>query len=273
MSRRAPEPAPFVYPHTRAFQPAGGRYRGPYRSYSHYNYLRPGPIAALKRRHFAVALELARPWFHGTGALDFGCADGILLPSLARYFPRAIGVDRDPAACAIANAVVADLGLDNVRVVCTAGTGTSDALRTAIGATPRTPYGIAFALETLEHIGAPNRRDADALRASTVRDLLALLAPPARIIVSVPRMTGLAFLAKYGAQRLLGVADEPVSLREALDAGVRRDTTALAPRWRGGHVGFDEGTFERAVRGVARIHQRRTTWLSALYVLESRDSA
>jgi 2-polyprenyl-3-methyl-5-hydroxy-6-metoxy-1,4-benzoquinol methylase len=271
MSRRTPEQVCFVYPHTTAFRNARGMYRGAYRSYSHYNYLRPGLIAALKRRHFTIALKLARPWFHRTAAIDFGCADGIFLPSLARYFSHALGVDRDPAACAIANAVVTDLGLENVRVACTGDTGDGTPLRAAIGAAPG-GYGIAFALETLEHIGVPDPVAADALRAATVRGLLALLEPPARIIVSVPRMTGPCFLAKYGAQRLLGVADEPLSLRDALRAGLRRDTTALAPRWCGGHVGFDERTFERALSGVAHIRERRTTWLSALYVLESRGS-
>ncbi len=273
MHPRGRDQVAFVYPRTAALQPARGTYRGAYRSYSDYNYLRPGPIAALKRRHFTVALELARPWFHRTAAIDFGCADGIFLPSLARYFPRALGIDRDPAACAIAEAVVGDLGLANVRVLCTAETDAGAPLRAAIATASPEGYGIAFALETLEHIGAPDRGDADARRAAIVRDLLALLAPPARIIVSVPHMTGLRFLAKYGAQRILGVADERLTLGEALRAGIRHDTMALAPRWRGGHVGFDERTFERALGGVAHIRERRTTWLSALYMLESRASA
>jgi hypothetical protein len=260
----------FVYPRSAAFFPPDGAYRDEHPSYSAYNYLRPGPIAWLKRRRFDVALTLARPWFHRTAALDFGCADGVLLPSLARYFLFAVGIDRDPTACRIATAVVADLQLGNVRVLCTAGAEAPAQIGPRLPApvAPARGYGILFALETLEHIGP-----SDATRVETVQALFTALEPDARMIVSVPRMTGMVFFAKYLAQRLTGMADEPLSLRDALRAGLWHDTTRLTQRWQGGHVGFNERTFERALGSVVRIVQRRATPLSLFYVLASSARA
>src|SRR2546423_331631 len=61
--------------------------------YSQYNYLRPGIIQKLKRGRFEKALQLARPYFGTGAALDFGCADGVFLPSLANYFEAVVWGD------------------------------------------------------------------------------------------------------------------------------------------------------------------------------------
>jgi SAM-dependent methyltransferase len=253
----------FVWPEAKTLYRAGGAYRDGYATYSHYNYLRPGPIAWMKRRRLDVALQLARPWFHRTAAIDFGCGDGILIASLSRYFPFVFGVDLDPAACLIAEAVVADLALPNVRF----GRFLPDPSEQS--------YGIAFILETLEHIGSAHPADADGARVDTIRKLFSVLAPDARIVISVPRTTGLAFLAKYAAQRVLGYRGDVagLSVGDALRAGLCNDTSRLADRWQGGHVGFNDRTFERALRQSVEIVGRRRTALSVCYLVASRTRA
>jgi len=251
-------PAPyFVYPRSPAYASVSNSYRGAHRTYAQYNYLRPGLIPWMKRRRLEVVLRLAAPWFHKTSVIDFGCADGVLLPSLSKYFPHVVGVDRDPTACAVATAVVRDLALSNVEILC----GTDADIIGVMSARIATRESrLMFALETLEHASA-----SDAERVDFLRRLFSVMQPGANVIISVPRTTGPLFLLKHAAQRALGMVDEPLSVREALRAGLRSDTSGLESRWRGGHVGFNDRTFERAIRQSMRIVRRRATVLSIIY--------
>jgi methyltransferase family protein len=249
----------FVYPRSPAYASASHSYRGAHPTYAQYNYLRPGLIPWMKRRRFELALRLAAPWFHRTPVIDFGCADGVLLPSLSKYFPSVIGVDRDPAACAVATAVIRDLGLTNVEIVCTAD---SEVLWDRDSRVATSGCRLMFALETMEHACA-----SDPERVAFMRRLFALMQPGGNMIISIPRTTGPLFLLKHAAQRALGIADEPLSVGEAFRAGLRSDTSRLEPRWRGGHLGFNDRTFERAIRESMRVVHRRPTVLSGIYQL------
>src|ERR1700674_2083941 len=137
----------FVYPRSPAYASASHSYRGAHRTYAQYNYLRPGLIPWMKRRRFELALRLAAPWFHRTPVIDFGCADGVLLPSLSKHFPSVIGADRDPSACAVAAALVRDLGLTNVEIVCSADGDTAEGQDSRIEVAG---CRLMFVLETLE---------------------------------------------------------------------------------------------------------------------------
>jgi len=57
-------------------------------SYTSHNYLKPWIYSALKIRHFEAALYLTKEYFHKCNVIDFGCADGVFLPSLAKYFNK-----------------------------------------------------------------------------------------------------------------------------------------------------------------------------------------
>src|SRR5205823_4768227 len=140
-------------------------------------------ITRLKRRRFETALHLARPWF-GAGAIDMGCADGIMLPSLSRHFSTVVGVDTNPKATAIAEEVASTL--PNVRVLCNDGVGFAE-LRRRIGPGHR----VMFLLETLEHIGDPEQMYKG--KAEFVENCLSLLDGDGVIIASVPRMVGPLF--------------------------------------------------------------------------------
>src|SRR5262245_40899173 len=63
-------------------------------SYAEYNYLRPGFTSRLKYEHFELALRLTRRYFHTCNVIDFGCADGIFVPSLSLYFNKVAAVDK-----------------------------------------------------------------------------------------------------------------------------------------------------------------------------------
>jgi len=249
-------------------------YIGPYRTYAHYNYLRPGPIAALKRRRFDIALSLARPWFHKTGAIDFGCADGVLLPSLARYFPRVAAVDHDPRVIPIAKQVVEEAGLESVDVINSSHMPMPALRARLLGPRGDREYGVMFLLETLEHVGpdAPADMDCYAYRAQFVRDLFNFLAPPARIIISIPRMTGIGFLTRYVTQSTLGMAHEHIPVADALRAGILGDTTALESQWTGGHVGFNERKMERELRKYFNVVEERRLPFSLMFTIERRPA-
>jgi 2-polyprenyl-3-methyl-5-hydroxy-6-metoxy-1,4-benzoquinol methylase len=248
-------------------------YIGPYRTYAHYNYLRPGPIAALKRRRFDIALSLARPWFHKTGAIDFGCADGVLLPSLAKYFTRVAAVDNDPRVIPIAKQVVEESRLESVDVINSQHMPMPALRARLLGPRGDREYGVMFLLETLEHVG-PDAADMDcyAYRAEFVRDLFSFLVPPARIIVSVPRMTGIGFLTRYVTQNTLGMAHEHIPVADALRAGILGDTTALESQWTGGHLGFNDRKMERELRRWFNVVEERRLPFSLMFTIERRPA-
>ena len=264
----------FVRPAPGILESESECYIGPYRTYAHYNYLRPGPIAALKRRRFDIALSLAKPWFYKTGAIDFGCADGVLLPSLARYFTRVAAVDHDSHVIPIARRLVEESHLESVDVI-DSRYMPLPALRARMqGPRGDREYGVMFLLETLEHVGPPQSMDIDrhAYRVQFVESLFAFLVPPARIIISIPRMTGLGFLTRYVTQTTLGMQHEPIPVADALKAGILGDTTALEPRWTGGHLGFNERKMERELRKAFNIVEERRLPFTLMYAIERRPA-
>ncbi len=257
---RRPRPR-FVVPETGAFFDSRESYRGEFRTYSHFNYLRPGLIARLKRRRFDIALRLANTNLGRGAALDFGCANGVFLPSLAQACPLAVGIDRETGAIATAQTVVTDLDLRNVSVLCSAqypdGIPPAAALRGA-------PFRTIFLLETLEHVGEPG--NLVPVQCAFVRKLFALLDPDGQMVVSVPRMVGLGFLVKHVARQMLRLPGNAIAWREALRAGFLFDTTALARHWAGGHEGFNDLALERAL-GREFTLRRRVTMFSRFWVL------
>lgn len=262
---RSPIPLKFeLYkPPPRALYDAiDGEYAGGVSTYAAYNYLGGGPVARIKAAHFEAALQEARPWFGDTPVIDFGCADGVMVPSLARHFREVLAIDHDQRFVDVTQRVIDGCRVENARVICNAGIGMDEL---AEQLRPR-GYGVAFLLETLEHIADPD--DLFGSRARFVEQLLGLLRDDGRVIVSVPTMVGPAFLVQRAALAAFGMLREDVSKRELFDAVVRRNTDALEPRWQSSaHLGFNHLKLERALRERVRVVEHRSLLFSQLYVL------
>lgn len=240
---------------------SSGQYYGRFATYSQYNYLRPGIIARLKRRRFEVALSLAGEYL-GQGAIDFGCADGIFLPSLSMHFSSVVGIEARPESCALAASVASALKLANTRVVCNADLSMEQLRQEIAGG-----YRILFLLEVLEQVGrSPATMYQDKI--TFLQDLFSLLSSGGVIIASVARMTGPLFVAKIAIQKVTGMDVERMSLREVLAAGIGR-TASVEPRWQNGHLGFNENLLLSHLRKhfIVKPHPTLT---SIFYVISSR---
>jgi len=158
------------------------------KTYTEYDYLTPGIASFLRTGHFEYALRLTREYFHKCNVIDFGCADGPFLPSLARYFNHVVGVDMRPVDVQIAEKVIGAAGLSNVEVVCNRGLTMAD-LKSRLG---ERQYHIAFLLETLEHVG--DKADLWGSRVELVKELFELLGEGGIVVIEVPVMVGMPFL-------------------------------------------------------------------------------
>jgi len=260
----------FVKPDVSAFaaDPKAFYYKN-YLTYSHYNYLRPGLVSKVKRRRLEVALEMARPWFGRAAALDIGCADGILLPSLAKHFPHVTAIDLAPDYVQLATNLASKLGLTNVETVCNRDMSFDDLRRRLSGSGRQ--YGVAFLLETLEHIGtSPATMYQDKL--AFLDECFSLLRPDGMIVISVPKMVGVAFLLKYAVQTSLRMHKEPVSFKEGMRAGLFKDASLLEPRWAGGHVGFDDAKLGRLLSEKYNVVERRNLAVTMMWAVSRRPS-
>jgi 2-polyprenyl-3-methyl-5-hydroxy-6-metoxy-1,4-benzoquinol methylase len=254
----------FVRPPESVFRDPELEYMDGFRTYGEYNYLRPGWISRIKTAHFDKALELAGDAFGSANVIDFGCADGIFLPSLARHFPRVAAVDRLPKFTDIALRVVKEIGAANVDVICNE-TLDPGALRSCLSGRS---YQIAFCLEVLEHVGEPGQpEDLYPAKLRLLDQLLTLLDDGGRVIASVPTMVGLPFLVQRTALAALGGWREPIGWGELWRAVLLRDTSRLEPRWDGGHIGFNHLLLERAMRGRFRVERRVNLGFQILYVV------
>jgi hypothetical protein len=258
----------FIKPDLEAFalDPSAPAY-GKCLSYSHYNYLSGGLIPRIKRKRFEAALQMVRPWFGRANAIDMGCADGILLPSLATHFGHATGIDHDPACLKVAGNLVSGLGLKNVDTFDNTGLGFGDLRERLSGR----PYGVAFVLETLEHIGkSPETMYQDKLE--FLDGLFSLLTDDGVIVISVPKMVGLPFLLKYVVQTAARLPKEPVSFREGMRAVFLKDASLTERRWSGGHVGFNDYKLGRLLEEKYKVVARRNLAATAMWAIARRES-
>lgn len=258
----------FVLPPPDVF--TNGRH-GPYierfGSYSHYNYFRGGLVSRIKRGHFEMALRLARQSF-GTAAIDVGCADGVLLASLARHFKQVAAIDVREDFIKVANDLVRESRWENVTTLCNRDLS-FDEVRQRLGGQRAD---VAFVLETLEHIGTPGGKNIYGEKMDFLAGIFSLLKEDGMIIASVPRTVGLAFACQYAAQRLLGMRVEPMSLREVIRCG-RKNTDQLESRWASGHVGFNDEKLGRALRQRFHVTYQRTTLTNRFFVLNRGTSS
>ena len=228
-------------------------------SYAIFNYYGKGLIAAVKRRRFQRALALGAT-VHAHRVIDMGCADGILLPSLAQYYDHVAAVDIDQDFVTRSERLVRAIGLNNVRVYCNADLGV-DQLREHLGG----GYQMMYLLETLEHIG--NLPDIWASKIAFLNDCFALIESGGRIVISVPKMVGMIILLKNLVQRIFGLGHDSLTWRQLLRSAFLKNTDDLEPLWEGHHEGFNHLKLERHLERSFQIHERRESLVSVFYLL------
>jgi tRNA G46 methylase TrmB len=111
----------FIKPAADVYLSSESHYYKQYKTYAEYNYLRPGISSYIKCWHFETALRLTKGYFHNSNVIDFGCADGVFIPSLSKYFNHVCAIDRNPSFVKIASALVSTQNLSNVELVCNDG--------------------------------------------------------------------------------------------------------------------------------------------------------
>ncbi len=252
-------------PPASAYEGKQTEYAPGYTTYASYNYLRGGLIARIKASHFEAALRMTRPWLGLANAIDFGCADGVFLPSLCRWFPKVVGIDRDPESVEIAGRAVRAIGLPNVRLLCDDGNDPA-ALRAQL---EPDRYEVLYTIMTLEHFGEPGRLYES--RVELVEHMFDLLEPNGVIVVGVPNMVGLAFLMQRIALSAGGLHRDAIGPRDLFNAIVRKDTDALEPDWcPETHLGFNHVKLLDALRGCAYVLEHRSLFVEEMFLLSRK---
>lgn len=244
-------------------------------SYSDYNYLRPGISSYIKTRHLEASLKLTKDYFHKTGVIDFGCADGILLPSLSRYFTHVAGIERDAGFCDISIQLCKNLGLGNVGITSNAGLTIGD-IKSRIG---DNKYGILYLLEVLEHIGEQERLYES--KVDFLNELFTLLEDNGLIVISVPRMIGMSFLVQRIGMLFTGIYPEPISFKNMIRASFFSDTSELEKTWMGGyydehgmwigrHLGFNEQKMQKYLEEAFTVVKKKKLPFTMMYVIKKK---
>src|SRR5262245_54229483 len=253
----------FQPPPAELYATADTQYLPGHATSTHYNYLSGGPLTQIKSAHFEAALDLVTGLRGTTGAIDFGCADGVFLPTLDRSFDPVLGIDDDPAMIAQARRVVDALGLQ-AELVASTGLSWED-LRERVD-TAR--YGVVFLLETLEHIGTAD--DMVGSRISFLHQLFTIAAPGATIVLSVPNMVGLPFAIQRVGLAATGSTREPIAASDLVRAVVLKDVDRLEPKWeRQSHLGFNHRKLERAMRREFHVVGKRDLIFSKVYAVRT----
>ena len=240
----------------------GYEYRPGYKTYTEYNYLRAGRMASyLKTLHFDTALRMTKPFFGQANVIDFGCCDGPFLPSLARYFPKVLGVDIVPEFVEIASKLCDVLNLNNVDVLCNA----SSSFPALASRFSGTPYQVLFLLETLEHVGTSENMYGSKI--AFLEEVFSLVEDEGIVILSVPKMVGLSFLIQRLGLKMLRMYREPISFTDLWKAVLFSDTSGLEKKWTREHLGFNHKTLEKALKKDFVIHNRKDLFFQMIYVV------
>jgi 2-polyprenyl-3-methyl-5-hydroxy-6-metoxy-1,4-benzoquinol methylase len=240
----------------------GPDYYRQFRTYSEYNYLRPGVSSRIKTRHFEVALKLTRRHFRSCNVIDFGCADGVFLPSLSRYFNHVVGIDNNPQFITICETLLRKLDLTNVELVCNDSLTLSGLSQRVSGRS----YDILYLLETLEHVG--DRDSPYESRIHFLREIATLIADDGMIVLSVPKMVGVSFLVQHIGLAALGLAREEISLSNLLKASFLNNTVDLEKEWdHFKHLGFSHKKLESYLSSAFQILRRKELAFQVVYII------
>ena len=154
-----------------------------------------------------------------------GCADGVLLATLADEYDDVFAIDISPMFVKQCEQLVRECELNNVTVICNQGLEPSE-LANRIG----TGVKILWLLETLEHVGSQaNMWDS---KLEFLQSCFHLLDDDRHIVISVPKMVGLSFLIKYLVQNyVLGVKHDKMAFKNLMSSVVFKNTDKLEPMW------------------------------------------
>lgn len=240
---------------------ADGAYIQGFKTYTAYNYLQGGISSRIKLLHFEKALQYTKRHFHATNVIDYGCADGVFLASLSKYFNHVVGIDIYPKDIETSTRLVNALGLNNVDLICSHGAATGEIKSKIKGKR----YGILYLLETLEHIGRKERLYESKM--DFLKEISALIDDDGIMVVTVPRMVGLSFLVQRIGLALLGLYREPLSLKNIIKASFFSNTDELEKAWDGGHLGFNHRTMEKHLKKEFR-YTRKAMLFQVVYLIK-----
>ena len=214
--------------------------------------------------HFEIALALSKKHFHTANAIDFGCADGIFIPSLSKHFAHVYAIDRNPGNVKTASASVNALGLGNVELLCNDGLTIRDMKSRLSGR----EYHVMYLLETLEHVG--EKESLYDSRVNFLHEIAALIDKDGIIVISVPNMIGIFFLLQRIGLALTGSFREPISFLNLFKASLLRNTADLEKKWSGGHLGFNHRKLESRMKKDFYILKKRHIAFQILYVIKKK---
>jgi len=232
-------------------------------SYGFNNYFGRGPIAWLKRRRFQIALDLAQG-IDSRRTVDMGCADGVLLPTLAGEYEDVVAIDINPRFTKQCEQLIHEFKLNNVTVICNQSLEPAQ-LACQIGAGVK----LLWLLETLEHVGS--QPDIWNSKLEFLQGCFQLLDEDGSIIISVPKMVGISFLIKYLVQNyILGVKHDKMSFRNLMSSVFLKNTDNLEPMWEGGHLGFNHLKLDNLLETHFEVERRVETSISCLYRIRKK---
>ena len=132
-----------------------------------------------------IALQMTDKYFYKYNAIDFGCADGVFLLSLSKYFNKVVGIDILQGFIKTCKKIIKDLNLENVDVICNENTPITKLKASLL----EKKFKVVFMLETIEHIGDKNSIWDSKIE--FLKDVFTLVEENGVIVLSAPVMTGI----------------------------------------------------------------------------------
>jgi len=197
-------------------------------------------------------------------AIDMGCADGVLIPTLSNFFEKVVAVEVNPIQADQSERLVRLCNIDNVEVICNQGISMHE-ISQRIG----NGYKILWLLETLEHIG--EQPDIWAPKLEFLHSCFELLDDDGQIVISVPKMVGFGFLGKYLLQNYcLDIKHDQMTFANLFRSVLFKNTDNLEPLWAGGHVGFNHLKLDDLLNEHFEVLRRKETIISCLYLIRRK---
>jgi len=207
---------------------------------------------------------MTKPFFHRCNVIDFGCADGVFLPSLSKYFNHVTAIDILPDYIQISKKLVEQTKLNNVGLICNENLSTKQ-IKSKIQIKK---YQLIYLLETIEHVGI--KESLTESRINFLHDLFSLLEDKGTIILSMPKMVGLSFLLQRCGFALLNLDRKPISTKNLLKAGLFNNTDELENTWDRGHLGFNHKKLEKAIYNDFHVIKKKHLLFQVVYMIKKK---